>query len=108
MLQADMFAMGESTGPMSRRNDPMTSRIAARRLVESGALNEQQQAVFEAVTRWHGSTAVELAKVSGLDRYAVSRRLPELQRKGQVRRGPPRVCTVNGRPQSTWSVVSRV
>ena len=37
-----------------------------------------------------------------LNRYAVSRRLPELQHKGQARRGAPRDCTVNGRPQSTW------
>lgn len=95
-IQADMFA------PMQRRHDPPTSRISAERLVASGAHGRQQQAVLEAVTRWPGSTAVELAERAGLDRYAVSRRLPELQRTGQVRRGPPRDCRVNGRPQCTW------
>ena len=96
MQQPDLFA------PMQRRSDPPTSRIAAENLVASGELNRQQQAVRDALTRWPGSTAVELAKFADLDRYAVSRRLPELQRKGLVRRGPPRDCTVNGRAQCTW------
>jgi DNA-binding MarR family transcriptional regulator len=96
MQQPDLFS------PMQRRHDPPTSRIAAERLKASGEINRQQVAVLAAVTRWPGSTAVELAKFADLDRYAVSRRLPELQRKGQVRRGPPRDCTVNGRAQGTW------
>jgi DNA-binding MarR family transcriptional regulator len=99
MQQPDLFA------PMQRRHDPPTSRIAAERLVASGALGRQAAAVLEAVKRWPGSTAVEIAQRGRIDRYAVSRRLPELQRKGQVRRGPPRDCTVNGRPQSTWRPV---
>lgn len=103
MQQADLFA---STPPprLARHSDPETSRIAARRLVESGALTRQQAEVLDAVRTCPGSTAVEIAQRAGIDRYTVSRRLPELQRKGQVRRGPPRDCTVNGRPQCTWRV----
>jgi DNA-binding MarR family transcriptional regulator len=101
-MQFDLFSTPVPAYPMSRRRDPETSRIAADRLRASGALGRQQAEVLAAITRWPGSTAVELAKHADLDRYAVSRRLPELQRKGQVRRGPPRDCTVNGRPQSTW------
>jgi hypothetical protein len=47
---------------------------------------------------------LELAKVSGLDRYLVSRRLPELV-PVHVRRGKPRVCSVAGTPQTTWYTV---
>ena len=51
----------------------------------------------------HQCAAMKLAPaVAGLDRYAVSRRLPELQAAGHVRRLAPRVCTINGRPQCTW------
>jgi DNA-binding MarR family transcriptional regulator len=102
MDQFDLFSTPAPAYPMSRRRDPETSRIAADRLRASGELTRQQADVFAAVTRWPGSTAVELAKAAELDRHAVSRRLPELQRDGQVRRGPPRICSVNGRPQSTW------
>jgi DNA-binding MarR family transcriptional regulator len=102
MQQLDMLTTSTVPPPMSRRTDPQTSRIAAERLRASGELNRQERAVLAAVTRWPGSTAVELAKFAELDRYAVSRRLPELQRKGQVRRGPPRDCTVNGRAQCAW------
>lgn len=102
-MQCDLFGQDVPRG-LFRRTDPQTSRIAASRLVESGALGRQAQAVLEAVQANPGSTAVEIAQRAGIDRYAVSRRLPELQRKGKVRRGPPRDCRVNGRPQSTWRV----
>jgi hypothetical protein len=102
MQQADLFAATPIPRPMSRRTDPQTSRIAAERLRASGALGKQAQALLEAVRTWPGSTAVEIAQRAQIDRYAVSRRLPELQRVGQVRRGPPRDCSVNGRPQCTW------
>lgn len=100
--QADLFSATLTPRPMSRRSDPETSRIAAERLRASGELGRQAQAVLDAVRRWPGSTAVELARRAELDRYAVSRRLPELQAAGHVRRLAPRVCTINGRPQCTW------
>lgn len=92
--------------PRSRHSDPETSHQAADAIRRSGELGRQQRAVLEAVRQHPGSTAVELASLAGLDRYAVSRRLPELQ-PIHVRRGPPRECTVNRRPQSTWFPVRR-
>lgn len=92
--------------PRSRRSDPETSHQAAEQIRRSGELGRQQLAVLEAVRAHPGKTAVELARLAGLDRYAVSRRLPELQ-PVHVRRGPPRECTVNHRPQSTWFPVIR-
>jgi hypothetical protein len=92
--------------PRARRRDPQTSHQAAEGIRRSGELGKQQRAVLEAVRAHPGKTAVELAHLAGLDRYAVSRRLPELQ-PVHVRRGPPRDCTINRRPQSTWYVVHR-
>lgn len=114
MQQADWLeatsrhATGEplTDTPRARRSDPETSHQAAEALAKSGELGRQQLAVLQAVICWPGSTAVELSRQAQLDRYAVSRRLPELQ-PVHVRRGPPRRCTVNGRPQSTWWPVKR-
>jgi hypothetical protein len=92
--------------PRSRRSDPETSHQAADEVRHSGVLGKQQRAVLEAVRAYPGKTAVELAHLAGLERYAVSRRLPELQ-PTHVRRGPPRDCSINGRPQSTWHPVNR-
>lgn len=92
--------------PRARATDPETSHQAAEAIRRSGKLTRQQAAVPEAVRRFPGSTAVELARKAELDRYAVSRRLPELQ-PVHVRRGPPRECTINGNPQSTWHPVRR-
>ena len=100
MQQAELFST-TATPRLARRSDPSTSHIAGERLRESGKLRAQQQSVLDALTRWPGSTAVELATMSGLDRYVVSRRLPELVPQ-HVRRGKPRACNVNGNPQTTW------
>jgi hypothetical protein len=103
MQQLDAFAPYTDT-PRARRSDPETSHLAAERIRPK--LRKQQQAVLDALARWPGSTAVELAKVSGLDRYLVSRRLPELT-PIWVRRGRPRACSVAGTIQGTWYVVDR-
>lgn len=107
MLQADLFpstARPNVATPRARRSDPDTSHAAAERVAPK--LREQQRQVLDALTRWPGSTAVELATNSGLDRYLVSRRLPELVPQ-YARRGRPRVCTVAGTPQTVWHPVPR-
>lgn len=109
MHQAELFSSMPAPNvvtPRARRSDPETSHAAAERLRESGKLREQQRQVLDALTRWPGSTAVELATNSGLDRYLVSRRLPELVPQ-YARRGRPRNCTVRGTAQTTWHPVAR-
>ena len=96
--QVDMFV----DTPRSRRADPETSHLAAERIKSSGALGHQQAAVLAAVRQWPGMTAVELAHLAKMDRYAVSRRTAELAGV-KIRRGPVRVCTVNGTPMTTWA-----
>jgi len=107
MLQVELFsstAIPNTDTPRSRRSDPATSHLAAERV--KGKLRAQQQQVLDALTRWPGSTAVEIATHSGLDRYVVSRRLPELVPL-HARRGRPRDCTVAGTAQTTWHPVMR-
>lgn len=101
MQQAELFSSTPMTR-LARRSDPSTSHTAAEQLSASGRLRAQQQQVLDALIRWPGSTAVELATNSGLDRYLVSRRLPDLAKLGKVRRMAPRTCRVNGTAQTTW------
>jgi hypothetical protein len=103
MKQAELFSSTNLRPnvdtPRARRSDPATSHLAAERV--RPRLRKQQRQVLDALTRWPGSTAVELATRSGLDRYLVSRRLPELVPQ-YARRGKPRSCTVASTPQTTW------
>lgn len=86
----------------ARNTDPATSRDAAAELVASGRQALQQQEVLAAVRARPGLTSAELAQASDLDRYAVARRLPELERRGLVRRDGPRPCAVMSRMALTW------
>ena len=90
--------------PRARNTDPATSHRAAARILPR--LRAQQERVLEAVKRFPGSTAVELAHRAGLDRYMVSRRLPELS-PIWVRRHAPRLCSIKGTAQTTWHPVDR-
>jgi hypothetical protein len=85
--------------PRARNTDPTTSHEAADAIKASGDLGRQQQAVLAAVRRWPGLTSLELGARMSLDRWAVARRLPELEGI-HVRKGEPRV--VNGRRHVTW------
>lgn len=86
----------------ARATDPFTSHIAAV-LCASFAGTHADRIVK---TLESGPmTADEIAEASGLDRYSVFRRLPEIQRKGIVR--PTGNCrpSVTGNPSREWEVV---
>lgn len=85
--------------PRARRDDPITSHEAAEALRASGALGRQQLEVLAAVRRWPGLTSLELGARMEINRWAVARRLPELE-PVYVHKGEPRV--VNGRRHVTW------
>ena len=87
----------------ARRTDPEPSHVAARDLVASGELGRQQALALDLVRRRPGLTSHELADGNVTLRYMAARRLPELSRKGLVRRGPARRCRVTGRLATTWS-----
>lgn len=84
----------------ARRTDPSTSHEAAQAALSSGLIGQQAQAVLHAVQRWPGLTSLELGARMEIDRWAVARRLPELEAAHRVRRGEAR--QVNGRRHLTW------
>ena len=47
-------------------------------------LDSERLRVLDAVNQWPGLTSKELAFKADLDRHSVARRLPELERDGQV------------------------
>lgn len=84
---------------LARKTDPRSSHEAAAGMIASGARTAQQAQALAAVKAHPGCTSHELAERSGMDRYALARRLPECEgvKKGEIRR-----CTVSGRSAVTW------
>lgn len=86
----------------ARNTDPSTSHLAAAHMVNSGALHHQQGRALEAVKSHPGFTSNELSRVTGICRFELARRLPEVAEAGLVIRGAPRRCTISGRQACTW------
>jgi len=79
---------------LSHKSDPDTSRAAAQKMVESGALLECQQKVWQLICEWtrtreSGFTGKDLASLDlaermGLDFVDIDRRLGEINRIARV------------------------
>ncbi len=67
-----------SKAPASRSTDNAASYRAEERITKSGKRAADQWIVREAVSRYPGMTSKELAQITGLCRYMLGRRLPEL------------------------------
>lgn len=89
----------------ARVADPLSSARAAREMNDSGATATQAGWFLDAVTRWPGRTASELAEASGgrFDRVQANRRLADLDKKQLIRKSESRVSAVTGRLECTWS-----
>lgn len=113
--QGSLFAPGSANREepiqarlLARNTDPVTSHQAAKRVVESGRLTEQQEFSLQAVKEDGPGTVHEIARrgalVHGIRtltekwetdwRYMLARRLPELERKLLVRvqQDPSKPC----------------
>lgn len=87
----------------ARSDDPSSSHEAAEHVVASGLQAHQHSLAASAVRKHPGLTSLELARATGLDRFMLARRLPELQRHGLIVRGIIRKCSAsNGRSGCTW------
>ena len=86
----------------ARNTDPATSTAAARGVERSGRAALQRARCLHIVKRCPGATAAEIAEMTGLERHAPSRRLPELRAGGFVVNGERRKCKVMGRGSITW------
>ena len=88
-----------------RRTDPETSRMASRRIRSSGGVSRHCTLLLEAAKRLGGGTYAELAVAVGLEPIQASRRLPEMERAGSLRRGEVRHCRVKGSRCIVWCLV---
>lgn len=92
----------------ARNDDPGSSHEAADFIVGSGKQAQQQAQAAAAVRNHPGLTSLELARATGVDRFLLARRLPEVEREGLIRRGIVRKCAAsNGRSGVTWHPVNR-
>lgn len=87
---------------LARSTDISTSHEAGSYVASSGIQRDQQSTAAAAVKQHPGLTSMKLADVTGLDRYMLARRLPELLKTKQVWRGPAMPCPVSGRSACTW------
>ena len=92
----------ERAARMARKTDPGESWAAAREM--TSLLPGVQRWVMGCVNDHPGLTVLELAQAAGIsETRKLGRRLPELERKGIIRRvsgGDP--CRISGRAAARW------
>ena len=81
----------------ARNTDPQTSHEAAAAIVRTGDRAHMQHLAYAAVRAYPGLTSLELATASGLCRFMLARRLPEIEEAGLVKRGDKRRCAASTR-----------
>lgn len=91
--------------PIARATDPESSHRAAAEITASGRRQQQIAMVINMVRKFPGMTSMELAGMTGEDRYVIARRLPEAVTAGAVVKGIQRPCSVTGKLALTWYVV---
>ncbi len=105
LVPPPFFKMIETIEPtkMYRNSDPNTSRLAAEEITRSGGADLLREAVLAAVKENPGCTSREF----GVSSEEVShdnfhKRLPELEKAGEVHRGDARKCRITNRQATTW------
>lgn len=92
-----------SDTPGARASDPVTSHIAAATVLRTGKRARNQGIALGLVLSYPGFTACELAQMTVLiDRYELSRRLPEVADDGAICKGERRRSRVTGNYAVTW------
>jgi len=84
--------MKEEFVPNWRHSDPVSSQDAGVAVEECGKAQTQRNTAQRLVWTYPGHTSKELSAISGIDRYTLARRLPELLRAGAVRRTEKGEC----------------
>lgn len=86
----------------ARKSDPATSHLAAASVEASGHAETHRQLCLRVVSAQAGLTSAEIAVKAGLDRHEAARRLADLERGGEVRKGTVKLCSVCGSKCVTW------
>jgi hypothetical protein len=95
----------------ARRSDsPDTSRVAEAAVRSSGTAETQTSVILEYLEAHPHSTTLEVFSYAAADgrlrdRYSVARRMPELERRGLVRRDGVRRCEIGGMLSQVWAPV---
>ena len=108
-----LSSRGVSAERLTRADDPATSREAAERLVDSGAIHGDSADALALVRDNPGRTAYELEAIDKMpsgkgfaihsDRPdRIRKRLSGLEKAGLVRKGQSRQCMERGSNCSTW------
>ncbi len=92
---------------LARSTDSSGSHDAAAHLVRSGAHVAQKDRTAADVRRHPGMTSMQLARETGMDRYMVARRLPDLAKESRVFRGAKALCPISNITVSTWWPVAQ-
>ncbi len=91
--------------PAARRTDPSSSHAAAAHVAATGTASKQQLQTLAAVKSYPHRTSNELSALTGLCRYMLARRLPELLDAGAVKwsgKEAKRKDIHTGLPSVTW------
>jgi hypothetical protein len=93
----------------TRTGDASSSHEAADLMERTGKAKQQAEQVLAALKKLTNATSMELARYSGIDRYVVARRLPELHDAGLVTRHEPGEqtvpCEISGKRVLRWRAV---
>ena len=82
-----------------------TSKLAHEGHAAAAASN--RETILSYVRTFPGRTAAEIAAAVRIDRVEVGRRMSEIERAGDIVRGPSRTCSVNHTAMMVWNPVVR-
>jgi len=87
---------------LARRSDPVSSHLAG---LDAHSFREHHyREIVRLVSEHPNHTAKELAQYSDLEHQQISRRMKELEKRGQIRRVLMRTCRVGGKLSTTWEL----
>lgn len=96
------MSMYKSAQYLARRTDPITSKIAAKQMVESGKADSQRDRLLAILKANPEKTARELSDISGMDYFQIQRRIGELEKLNLAARVRTRSCTITDRLMTEW------
>ena len=85
---------------ISRTHNPVTSHIAAEKMIASGKQETHMILVLRYLRDLPGQTAGQYGELTGLGHIEAQRRLSDLKREGLVFQGEAKLW--NGNKQGTW------
>lgn len=83
--QIDMF--GPDEYPKARTTDPLPSKVAAAQIEATGKAKNHRQRILVGIVENPGRNCREVARILGMEAYAVTKRVTELHRRDLIAPG---------------------